>query len=78
MNIPGIFAGLGQHQRCLIGGLFLVGKDLKLDFKRFTTGGTFATGLDKLDGWLADFKPTVSCSTTAATGPALVPRACRR
>src|SRR5947209_3588223 len=34
--------------------------ELKLEFKRFTTGGgSFATGLDKLDGWLADFKPTV-------------------
>jgi lysophospholipase L1-like esterase len=34
--------------------------ELKLTFKRFTTGGgTFATGAEKLDGWLAEFKPTV-------------------
>jgi lysophospholipase L1-like esterase len=32
---------------------------VKLDFKRFTTGGgTFATGLQNLDKWLEDFKPT--------------------
>jgi lysophospholipase L1-like esterase len=34
--------------------------DLNLEFKRFTTGGgTFATGLQKLDGWLEEYKPTV-------------------
>jgi len=34
--------------------------DVKLEFKRFTTGGgTFATGLQNLDKWLDDFKPTV-------------------
>ena len=34
--------------------------DLQLSFKKFSTGGgTFATGLQKLDGWLDDFKPTV-------------------
>jgi hypothetical protein len=34
--------------------------DVKLEFKRFTTGGgTFATGTQKLDEWLGDFKPTV-------------------
>lgn len=34
--------------------------ELKLTFKKQSTGGgTFATGLDKLDGWLDDFKPTL-------------------
>src|SRR5262245_46344174 len=34
--------------------------DVKLEFKRFTTGGgTFATGTQKLDQWLGDYKPTV-------------------
>ena len=34
--------------------------DLHLTFKKFSTGGgTFATGVQKLDGWLADFPPTV-------------------
>jgi lysophospholipase L1-like esterase len=33
---------------------------LKLEFRRFTTGGgTFATGLEHLEGWLDDFRPTV-------------------
>src|SRR5947209_9094016 len=34
--------------------------DVHLTFQKFSTGGgTFATGVEKLDGWLADFKPTV-------------------
>jgi lysophospholipase L1-like esterase len=34
--------------------------ELKLTFKRYSTGGgTFATGLQNLDKWLADGKPTV-------------------
>jgi lysophospholipase L1-like esterase len=34
--------------------------ELGLTFKRFTTGGgTFATGLEKLDGWLQEFPPSV-------------------
>jgi lysophospholipase L1-like esterase len=34
--------------------------ELKLAFKRYSTGGgTFATGLQNLDKWLADGKPTV-------------------
>jgi lysophospholipase L1-like esterase len=34
--------------------------ELKLTFKKFSTGGgTFATGVQKLDGWLKDFPPTV-------------------
>jgi lysophospholipase L1-like esterase len=34
--------------------------DTRLAFKSFTTGGgTFATGLQNLDKWLADYKPTV-------------------
>lgn len=34
--------------------------ELKLTFGKFTTGGgTFATGIDKIDGWLTPFKPTV-------------------
>ena len=34
--------------------------ELNLQFKRFTTGGgTFQTGLDHLDAWLDDFKPTL-------------------
>jgi lysophospholipase L1-like esterase len=33
---------------------------LDLRFERFTTGsGTFATGLEHLDGWLGEFRPTV-------------------
>src|SRR5215207_9102658 len=33
---------------------------LSLQFQRFTTGGgTFATGLTKIDDWLAGFRPTV-------------------
>ena len=34
--------------------------ELQLTFKRYSTGGgTFATGLQNLDKWLADGKPTV-------------------
>jgi lysophospholipase L1-like esterase len=34
--------------------------ELQLTFKKFSTGGgTFATGVQKLDGWLGDFPPTV-------------------
>ncbi|MBY0521744.1 MAG: hypothetical protein K2R98_00005 [Gemmataceae bacterium] len=34
--------------------------DVKLEFKKFSTGGgTFATGLQNMDKWLDDFKPTV-------------------
>jgi lysophospholipase L1-like esterase len=34
--------------------------ELKLTFGKFTTGGgTFATGLQKMDEWLSPFKPTV-------------------
>jgi lysophospholipase L1-like esterase len=34
--------------------------ELHLTFKKFSTGGgTFATGVQKLDSWLADFPPTV-------------------
>src|SRR4051812_47707779 len=34
--------------------------ELKLTFGRFTTGGgTFATGLEKMDSWLTPFMPTV-------------------
>ncbi len=34
--------------------------DLRLTFQKFSTGGgTFATGVEHLDAWLADFKPTV-------------------
>ena len=34
--------------------------DVHLTFQKFSTGGgTFATGVEKLDGWLADFKPTL-------------------
>src|SRR5271155_2539537 len=34
--------------------------ELKLSFKRYSTGGgTFATGLQNLDKWLADSKPTL-------------------
>jgi len=34
--------------------------ELNLSFKRFSTGGgTFATGLKKLDSWLDEYKPTV-------------------
>ncbi|HVS34158.1 MAG TPA: GDSL-type esterase/lipase family protein [Gemmataceae bacterium] len=34
--------------------------DVHLTFHKFSTGGgTFATGAEKLDGWLADFKPTL-------------------
>lgn len=34
--------------------------DLRIEFKSFTTGGgTFATGLQNLDKWLPDYKPTV-------------------
>ena len=34
--------------------------DVRLTFQKFSTGGgTFATGVEHLDAWLADFKPTV-------------------
>ncbi len=34
--------------------------ELKLQFKKFSTGGgTFATGVQNLDKWLDDFRPTV-------------------
>src|SRR5687768_8525670 len=34
--------------------------ELQLSFKKFSTGGgTFATGVQNLDKWLADFQPTV-------------------
>jgi lysophospholipase L1-like esterase len=34
--------------------------DVHLTFQKFSTGGgTFATGVEHLDAWLADFKPTV-------------------
>lgn len=34
--------------------------ELRLTFGKFTTGGgTFATGIDKMDEWLTPFKPTV-------------------
>lgn len=34
--------------------------ELGLQFQRFTTGGgTFATGLEHMDEWLGDFRPTV-------------------
>jgi lysophospholipase L1-like esterase len=34
--------------------------DLRLTFQKFSTGGgTFATGVEHLDAWLTDFKPTV-------------------
>ena len=34
--------------------------ELQLTFKKFSTGGgTFATGVQNLDKWLDDFKPTV-------------------
>src|ERR1051325_5511935 len=34
--------------------------ELRLSFKKFSTGGgTFATGVQNLDKWLDDFKPTV-------------------
>ena len=34
--------------------------ELRLTFQRFTTGGgTFATGLQNLDKWLAEYKPTL-------------------
>ncbi|WP_406699386.1 GDSL-type esterase/lipase family protein [Singulisphaera sp. Ch08] len=34
--------------------------ELSLQFKKFTTGsGTFATGLEHLDEWLGEFKPTL-------------------
>src|SRR3954454_4345171 len=34
--------------------------ELDLKFERFTTGGgTFATGLSKMDEWLTPYKPTV-------------------
>ena len=34
--------------------------ELKIEFKKQSSGGgTFATGVEKLDGWLDDFKPTL-------------------
>jgi hypothetical protein len=34
--------------------------ELRVEFRRFSTGGgTFATGREKLDGWLDEFRPTV-------------------
>jgi lysophospholipase L1-like esterase len=52
---------------------------LKLQFRRFTTGGgTFATGLENLDAWLDDFPPTLVFfnygGNDAAAGEAGLPR----
>jgi lysophospholipase L1-like esterase len=52
--------------------------DLDLRFRRFTTGaGTFATGLEHLDEWLDDFRPTVVFfnygGNDAAAGPEGLP-----
>ncbi len=53
--------------------------DVHLTFHKFSTGGgTFATGVEKLDGWLADFKPTLVFlnygANDAAAGEAGLPQ----
>ncbi len=53
--------------------------ELKLTFKKQSTGGgTFATGLQKLDGWLDDFKPSLVVfnygSNDAGAGAAGIPK----
>ena len=52
--------------------------DVHLTFRKFSTGGgTFATGVEKLDGWLADYKPTLVFfnygGNDAAAGEAALP-----